>query len=595
MRLFSVLLLAMAAFSPACAAVDTKPTDLPDSRTLSMIKSIKQVGLKPPMALATDRDVYVIYLAGAACNQVTVLAKPTVEPLKLAQALSSACRGTELGKSDVEWGRDKDYSAARVSYSIAKFGQTSSTANAPVGEIMGGLRAAGLNAHGILRVGRYAQIKGLVFGQRGTTRYRWYDISAVPKYVLVSVSAKLPPYDIAGMGAFLLLIPAVGILSFVIAVAVARSGRIPIAKRRSLYPKIVNYPIFTAMFLQFPVGISFMRGPSMIAVGDLWSGVLRTPPFSRFVLLASLLIFAVIFPVSRAVEKKLFGSPNAPQRLEYSPDERRVLRSFQLSVFGIAVGLFVIAEALRYLVPSVNILLGSPILVGLLAGAFSPAIARRLMRKQVDAFQATREDPDLAARAAQLAQQMGARVKKLTIQGNTMSRNYARARVIPGGQIILSQKLVDEFTPGEVDFVLAHELAHLVRGDMRWKIATLITGALLFIVPLPLARLGVFGPSMIPLVAFMPLAGIFIVFVFSRWLSRSSEQATDKLALQTTRDLASAESALQKMAQFSPLPYANEIDTLNTHPKMSARIERLRKCAEELGILPGAVVTSVTE
>src|SRR5437588_6826166 len=56
-----------------------------------------------PPKLSSDRDAYLLIRAGAAVYDVRVLARPSVDPHRLAQVLDSAVRDLYPGGFPVEW------------------------------------------------------------------------------------------------------------------------------------------------------------------------------------------------------------------------------------------------------------------------------------------------------------------------------------------------------------------------------------------------------------------------------------------------------------------------------------------------------------
>ncbi len=579
MRLFAVILLAIVTLSPAYAAVDAQSIDLPDGREFGAVTSVRKFGLKPQFSLPTDRDVYVFYFAGAACDHVAVLARSSVDPRKLAGQLEYACQRTLFEGKRITWGRNKKYSAAMVSYSTASFGQISSTANAPVGKLMAGLRGAGLNARGILRIGRYAETRGIVFNQRGTALYHWYDISSVPNDLVASVSAKVARRDMFNLLRCFVVVPVVIVLSVLGAVAVGRTQRISVERRRWLCSKIISYPAVVAAAVQLLLIARYTRGSSAMVIGDLWNGALRPSPLVGIAMILAMLLAFSSFPLGGAVERRLLGPREDDEEVA---EMRRAMRPYLLRDFGVVAALLVIVLVVRALVPWVHAVIKDSTLLTIFSMALWFVFMRWVSPEQFGVFPSGKEDPELTARARRIADQMGVKVKKVTVFDNKLARDRAGACVLRCGHIVVTRKLLEASTPDELDFILAHEAAHLVGKNSRRELAVLPLAVLAVAAFVIVIRSEPTGWALSWLL--VPLAIVVCLCGFELWLSRGTERRADRLALQTTRDLASAVSGLRKLVELADSPKSRDRDTFSSHPKLSARVENLREAAREMGI-----------
>jgi len=164
----------------------------------------------------------------------------------------------------------------------------------------------------------------------------------------------------------------------------------------------------------------------------------------------------------------------------------------------------------------------------------------------------------------------------------------ANAAVIGLGRsrrVVIADTLLAEFTPGEVDAVVAHELGHHVHRDVQWL---LLGNAVLMWIGLFLAsRL---APVALPVLSVPSLAYVpgypmllFVVEVFFlvvspllNWWSRRLESAADRFALQLTRDPLAFAGAMrrlgcQNLVELCP-PRWSEV-LLASHPALQRRIQ----------------------
>jgi STE24 endopeptidase len=197
------------------------------------------------------------------------------------------------------------------------------------------------------------------------------------------------------------------------------------------------------------------------------------------------------------------------------------------------------------------------------------------------------EHADLIERLLRLAERTHTKVQgvfKFDMSRRTKAANAALTGLGNTRRIILGDTLIDEFTPDEIETVLAHELGHHVYKDIPVGIAL---ESAMTLVGLYLASLGLswgvayFGFSSPADVAAMPL---FILVIgayglvtmplgnaFSRW----RERRADEYALRITNKGGAYASALarlanQNLAEADPEPWVEFL--LYSHPALQRRI-----------------------
>jgi len=197
------------------------------------------------------------------------------------------------------------------------------------------------------------------------------------------------------------------------------------------------------------------------------------------------------------------------------------------------------------------------------------------------------EHADLAARLVRLAERAKTRVRgvyQFDMSRRTKSANAALTGLGGTRRIILGDTLITEFTPDEVETILAHELGHHVHRDIPIGIAveTVITLVGLYLASLVLAwgvaATGLRGPAD---VASLPLLSLvfgfygLLVMPLTNAYMRHRERRADEYALQMTGNGPAFASALtrlanQNLAEVDPEPWVEFL--LYSHPALNKRI-----------------------
>jgi STE24 endopeptidase len=190
-------------------------------------------------------------------------------------------------------------------------------------------------------------------------------------------------------------------------------------------------------------------------------------------------------------------------------------------------------------------------------------------------------DRGLAAEIEQLAAGMGVDVDDVLVADasrRTTTANAYVAGIGPTRRVVLYDTLLDgRFTQGEIEFVAAHELAHVERRHL-WKGLAWFA---LFAVPgvFGLAwvtnRFGGLGPGLVPLGLAFVFAYVLVTQPLANAVSRRYEAEADWLALQATRDPESGIGLEQRFVTTGladPDPPAWVRYWLGTHPTPLQRI-----------------------
>jgi len=199
------------------------------------------------------------------------------------------------------------------------------------------------------------------------------------------------------------------------------------------------------------------------------------------------------------------------------------------------------------------------------------------------------EHEDLADRLLRLAERANTKVRgvfKFDMSKRTKSANAALTGIGNTRRIILGDTLINEFTPDEIETVLAHELGHHVHRDIPVLVTfgMLSTTLGLFLASLGLNwAIGAFGFSSPADVAALPALGLIfgaydlLTMPLNNAVSRWRENMADDYALQATGKNEAFASAFTRLANQN----LGEIDPekwvvfmFYSHPPLGERIAK---------------------
>ena len=233
-------------------------------------------------------------------------------------------------------------------------------------------------------------------------------------------------------------------------------------------------------------------------------------------------------------------------------------------------------------------LAGVLLLFNVLLANLAPVLIMPIFNKYVPLGE---EHADLAARLLRLAERANTKVRgvfKFDMSKRTKSANAALTGIGNTRRIVLGDTLIDEFTPDEIETVLAHELGHHVNRDIPLSI---VFGTLSTLLSLYLASLGLnwcvayFGfaspadpaafPALSLILSLYSLLTMPLGNAFSRW----RERLADRYSLKATNQpevFASAMTRLanQNLADVDPEPWV--VFLFHSHPPLAERIRTAR-------------------
>ncbi|MBN2115136.1 MAG: M48 family metallopeptidase [Anaerolineales bacterium] len=229
---------------------------------------------------------------------------------------------------------------------------------------------------------------------------------------------------------------------------------------------------------------------------------------------------------------------------------------------------------------------GGMLLFSVLLSNLAPVLIMPLFNKYVPLGDEHRE---LADRLLELARRANTKVKgvfKFDMSKRTSAANAALTGIGNTRRIVLGDTLIDEFSPDEIETVLAHELGHHVHRDIPFLIAfgTLSTTLGLYLASLALNwAIGYFGFTGPADVAAFPALGLILgaygllTMPIENAVSRWREGLADDYALQVTGKREAFASAFTRLANQN----LGEVDPekwvvflFHSHPPLGERIAK---------------------
>lgn len=205
------------------------------------------------------------------------------------------------------------------------------------------------------------------------------------------------------------------------------------------------------------------------------------------------------------------------------------------------------------------------------------------------------DDAELVARLMRLTERARTRVQgvyTMQLSDKTTAANAAFMGLGNTKRIVLGDTLYQNFTPDEIETILAHELGHQVHNDIVWGIAvqSLLTLVGFYIANwVLLAGVAFFGFTGIADLAAMPLLALalgtfgLVTMPLGNAYSRWRERNADRYALELTRNAPAFISAFEKLAdqnlaEMEPEPWVEWL--LYDHPSIGKRLAMGRAFAQ---------------
>ena len=228
---------------------------------------------------------------------------------------------------------------------------------------------------------------------------------------------------------------------------------------------------------------------------------------------------------------------------------------------------------------------GASFVVTVLLGQFIPVFILPLFYK-IEQL----ENEDLSERFEQLARGTSLRLEgvyRMQLSSETSKANAMLAGLGRTRRVLLGDTLLDDFSPDEIEVVLAHEIGHHVFHHITKLILVgLVYSAISFFLCDRIMRVwisandGSFDYAQVP-VAALPLL-LLVVTVFSlllsplrNYVSRQFENQCDRYALRVTSKHEAYRTAFSKLAKLNksdPDPHPLEVILFHDHPPIADRL-----------------------
>jgi len=208
---------------------------------------------------------------------------------------------------------------------------------------------------------------------------------------------------------------------------------------------------------------------------------------------------------------------------------------------------------------------------------------------------------ELTQRLLALADRAKTKVRgvfSMQMSNKTTTANAALMGLGNTRRIVVSDTMLDHFTPDEIEVVLAHELGHHVHHDI-WKLIvsqSILTLGGLYLVNLALHWAvdtqhyypGLADAATIPLILLLTAAFGLIVMPLSNGYSRAIEYQADEYALQATQKVEPFKSAMtrlanQNLSDVEPSPLIEFL--LHDHPSIRKRLQHANDFAAHHGLV----------
>lgn len=209
------------------------------------------------------------------------------------------------------------------------------------------------------------------------------------------------------------------------------------------------------------------------------------------------------------------------------------------------------------------------------------------------------ENRRLVDRLTRLAETAGARVRgvyQMRFSDRTRAANAALMGLGNTRQIVLSDTMLERYTPDEIETVIAHELGHHVHADIPigilWQSALMLAGFWLasLVIGRAAGALGLRGsgdPAALALFALVMGAYGLLTLPLANWLVRWAEWRADRFALRLTGRPDAFISAMERLAadnlaEREPPAWVELL--LYDHPSIGRRVAAARIWAGAHGV-----------
>lgn len=577
LRLIHVLAVAGLFGSLAAAVTQSAEPIFTERYVRSLERMTEKLGA-PGFPLLPSQSALIVATQGASVS-ISVILPPDADPEPIARTLEAwGTRQSQDGS--VLFSREDQGSIARWKRDVKQFGAWSAETRVDLTDLRRTLGAQTPTLQTIVICPRWAPLE---MGQEATPLSRstlGWNLGEQPSLPTVVAKTTIPRWMPLLLGLWLVLLPVGFVVIAVASLRVAKREDLALAVRRRTYGALMSRGVMLLLSVHAVIALGTLTTQMLEPISRLWLGI-RFAPIGIIALGVGLLpLFLMLrflneaeYQLMRPTEEELaaqFQEVRSFDVAEPLTTQRRLL-GFCLLFFSVALWF------LPLFLPALRKSL-APILGALVLGLGGFALLR-VRSKPVEVLPLVAGEPNelqrtLAACVDRMAARMG-----LSAPDSRVLLGPEMAISIDASSVTATALLVKHLSPAQLEFAVAHELAHrkLRHLEGRFFAILVLVGLIFFagafvgsnVLPSPYRSVALLSGPLV--FALLPLVRPSI--------QHRKELAADRVAFEATRDLEAAASALKIMALNSPLPGVHDMDT-DTHPRIAARIQALRAYAE---------------
>lgn len=548
-----------------CASDDARLATIRASKMAELLHS-GRFGL--PKSLKSDRDVYLLITSQPMGDTVFLGSWPSVSESKLSDDLAWVVKGCFTGAPDFDYFHDYDNTIVSAIYPVSKSMVGNWSDTIPVSKFIQNVKARGLIPHVLFRIRSYAEASELGDPMYRSARYLYFNQDQLSKLDDVHVSATSPITFLLIIIIALLLIPVFSVWSLSVGIRMMGDASRSIEQRQAMYRRFCVLGVLLLMMCH-QVWVYFFLLSQHIAPGiELW---IRSEPAVVLVLteMASILLLAALLITGWMTKRAL---------LPY--DKSKPLEIGSAFLICLAIIFMIFQQIILSLLRTTKSLEFSLRMFFFALFFFVSTLVIWLFSIWWAHIKLSLSDIDyeLTTRAKEIAIRMGRIVGDVRIDNSDNGRKFSNAMIHTRSRhIIFAHRNLEVLGTEEIDWILAHEIAHYDYRKSPLFIVLLLS--------LSTVTFAMFTGDMIMKICSLAPVTVFIILVsvIMPGISHKREFEADRIALETTRNLPAAESALSRFIEASQNPESMRKDT-STHPSLEKRIQALRETALRLGL-----------
>ena len=576
MRLHRILLLIIIAAVPLFVRADIAESGeaLVKRRQHNQLKLLNEKFGTPIAPFPVGQALVSLEMSG---TSLSVLIVGPIEGNAKAYATAlDAWREKEKLPGTVVYSQEDDCAAAAWELTQPKLWAKSAKLEAPLRSLAVALSQVEKEVRFTLAVRKASAMQGFPppgsTSSAGTQLWKFEDASEVPTVATATTTAG--PNDATLAIIWLLFMPVVTwIIAPLVWFVTMRFGSDVVA-RRKIYSKAIMGGIMGAIGLHAVATFFVLTGRTFDPISQIWFAS-RFTSIAMPVVLVGLPIGLIPLLILQKKERKLFGlgegEPVVERKSVLPADdplsEKKASKTIKWVALGTFAGLGIFYAITQTLPTSSKLRSLSPFFFFLIGSIVVRLVTSWVEDRRHQAVAASPEYGELIARflprGSAMNRVMGTNAR---VKLDTRSIASFSASAPTGNEVKVGVDLVATLSDEELDFVIAHELAHIKLKHPQKQL-------LIFLAPFLALILSVFllvslkAPRAVILIM---LPFLILEIVSMRWLVRRQELVCDEMAVRATGNKEAAKSALLKITYGSSNPGVHTIDT--THPAVQKRL-----------------------